>query len=180
MNYTNLIGTLFAIGAITACTTVIDPKKPTVDAQEVRPVLTQPAMIARLTDRKSKGLYIYEVTLQASQGIQTIEMISGRPWRQDSNEEHIADIGSPLPLGTYSVNPTIQDAPLSKFGGFFVSIEPNFNTPRYDLGLHHDQEFNQGGSELGTMGCLATINENDRKTLINFIASQKPEIMVVY
>lgn len=147
---------------------------------ELQAVVTQPIIVARLTDRKEKGLNVYQVYLQSPQGVQEIKMISGRPWRQDTNQENIADIGSPLPKGTYIINPVIQNAPVSKFGGFFVSIEPNFNTPRYDLGLHHDQEFSIGGLELGTMGCLATMTETDRKILINFIATQKPTTMLVY
>lgn len=141
--------------------------------------ITEPTITIQRTNEKRKGLYVYQVTLQAPGHGEIIEMVSGRPWKQDTNEEHIADVGAPIPKGTYSVNPTIIKAPTEKFGSIFIAIEPLFQTARYDLGLHHEQEFTVGGKELGTMGCLATMTESDKEKLIAFIRTYQPTTLTV-
>lgn len=140
---------------------------------------TAPTITATRTTEKRNGLYVYEVHLTANGYGEVIEMVSGRPWKQDTGEEDVADTGSPLPVGPYAILPTIQSAPAAKFGGIFIPFEPMFTTARYDLGFHHDPEFATGGPELGTMGCLATITEGDRQKLINFIRTHKPTKLVV-
>lgn len=138
-------------------------------------------IVATKTQVKKQGLYVYNVQLRQDNGtVSTIEMVSGRTHKQDSGLEHIADIGSPIPRGKYSINPNILQASQKGFGGFFIAAEPLFDTARYALGLHHEAEFNLGNTpELGTQGCLATISLEDKQTLINFVKEHKPTTLFV-
>lgn len=138
-------------------------------------------IVATKTQTLVNGLYLYDVELRADDGsTKHIKMVSGRTHKQDAGLEHIADIGSPIPRGRYLVNPVIQSAPQVGFGGFFIPVEPLFNTARYALGLHHEAEFNLGkGPELGTQGCLATISIQDKQTLIDFVKQEKPDSLFV-
>ena len=149
----------------------------TVFAQSTQPIY-RPYMVAKRTEKIEKGLRVYEVSLISSENSTTIEMISGRIEKQFTNQEDIADIGSPLPTGTYNIEP-IVNAPKEKFGGFFIPITPLFNTERYALGIHHDQEFQIGGKELGTEGCLATMTEEDKQTLLDFFNTHNPTTIIV-
>lgn len=138
-------------------------------------------IVAVKSQDKVQGLYVYNVQLRSDNGsTTTIQMVSGRTHKQDAGLEHIADIGSPIPKGNYSITPSINPAPEKGFGGFFIPIEPLFNTARYALGLHHEAEFQQGvGPELGTEGCLATISTQDKQTLIDFVKKEKPDSLFV-
>lgn len=173
MDCTVLFATTLIMGSIAGCTNVV-PQEPTVLERKVE----EPAIVATLTENVTKGLRIYDVTLQSPDGSVSIQMVSGRPNRQFTDQEHIADIGSPLPKGVYTIG-NIVEAPVEKFGGFFIPIEPTFQTARYALGLHHDQEFIVGGEELGTEGCLATMTLEDRQLLLNFFKAYNPTTITV-
>lgn len=185
MDFMNIAG-LLTVCALTGCSAKTEPTPIVVPPTSeecvfdcVKDTIAEPQVIVTRTDEKRKGLYVYQVTLQAPGHGEIIEMVSGRPWKQDTNEETIADIGAPLPSGEYQINPTIIDAPQAKFGGIFIPFEPLFQTTRYDLGFHYDPEFATGGKELGTMGCLATMTAADRDVLINFVRTYQPTRLTV-
>ncbi len=185
MNFMN-IAALLTICALTGCSANTEPVPIAVPPAPkecvfdcAKDAIVEPQIVVTRTDEKRKGLYVYQVVLQAPGYGEMIEMISGRPWKQDSKEEAIADIGAPLPKGEYQITPIVTTAPRLKFGGIFIAFEPLFQTARYDLGFHHDPEFATGGKELGTMGCLATMTEADRNKLINFIRTYQPTQLTV-
>jgi hypothetical protein len=68
-----------------------------------------------------------------------------------------------LPSGEYLAKgfESTDDPAMSRFGrGFYIRLEPQFETDRTDLLIHFD------GGALGTLGCIALLPQDTKTDLI--------------
>lgn len=101
-----------------------------------------------------------------------VEALIGRANRQELNR-HTAGNKSPLPRGTYTITrteisgPPFSDPELGR--GYWIPVEPIFNTNRSALGIHQDPSWGKLNGESGTSGCIGVRTPEDTTRIVNWI-----------
>jgi len=109
---------------------------------------------------------------QNGQILATLPALSGRANRQALNR-HTSGNKSPLPPGRYSIGRYgIERGPFAdpELGtGYWIPIQPLFNTGRSDLGFHQDPSWGKTNGESGTSGCIGLESAAATEELVTWI-----------
>ena len=120
-------------------------------------------------------------TLEAySEGklMHSFNAVTGRAYTQTRNRDQ-SGTEAPLPDGNYSVSSTTIPGASAEVGEIFLPVYPQFQTGRSALGIHYDPSFNKSNGEDGTAGCIALTNKKNRDAINQFVASHKPQLLIV-
>ena len=120
-------------------------------------------------------------TLEAySEGklMHSFNAVTGRAYTQTRNRDQ-SGTEAPLPDGKYSVSSTTITGASAEVGEIFLPVYPQFQTGRSALGIHYDPSFNKSNGEDGTAGCIALTNKKNRDAINQFVASHKPQLLIV-
>jgi hypothetical protein len=109
---------------------------------------------------------------------QSFKAVSGTATTQDRNRDR-ANTFAPLPDGLYKVNGGILPSNLPEVGRTFISIYPQFETGRTDLGIHQDPSFNKRNGSDGTAGCIGLTTVADRDAVNSFVTKYQPRNLIV-
>jgi hypothetical protein len=86
---------------------------------------------------------------------------------------------APLPDGLYRVSDVIVPGAVPEVGKTFISIYPQFETGRSDLGIHVDPSFNKRNGSDGTSGCIGLTTSADRDAVNEFVTKYHPHNLAV-
>lgn len=130
-----------------------------------------------MTNQQKNPIYLLRVYHQG-QLLYTFETVSGRYFTQNRNRNQ-AGTEAPLPDGNYRISSHTVPGTLVEVGGRFLPVYPQFSTGRSALGIHYDPSYNKGNGEDGTAGCIGLSSRGYFSTLVTFIETYKPQLLVV-
>jgi hypothetical protein len=108
----------------------------------------------------------------------SFKAVSGTATTQDRDRDS-ANTFAPLPDGLYKVNGGILPSNIPEVGKTFISIYPQFETDRTDLGIHQDPSYNKRNGHDGTAGCIGLTSAADRDAVNNFVTKYQPRNLIV-
>jgi hypothetical protein len=116
---------------------------------------------------------IWEVQLVVNDKVvDKADALIGRAYRQTANR-HTAGNKSPLPVGNYQIiQSEIASAPFPEVElgkGYWIPINPLFNTGRSALGIHQDPSWGKLNGESGTSGCIGLKTKEDTFKIMDWI-----------
>jgi hypothetical protein len=127
----------------------------------------------------SQGNPIY--TLEAyvnGRKYKSFKAVSGTATTQD-RDRNKANTFAPLPDGLYKVSNVVIPSNIPEVGKTFISIYPQFETERTDLGIHQDPSYNKNNQHDGTAGCIGLTTAADRDAINSFISKYHPRNLIV-
>ncbi len=130
-----------------------------------------------MTNQQNNPIYLLKVYHQG-QLLYTFQTVSGRHFTQKRNR-HQAGTEAPLPDGNYRISSHSVPGTLVEVGGRFLPVYPRFSTGRSALGIHYDPSYNKNNGEDGTAGCIGLSSRQNFATLLSFVRSHKPQLLIV-
>ncbi len=130
-----------------------------------------------MTNRQKNPIYLLRVYHQGKL-LYTFETVAGRYFTQNRNR-HQAGTEAPLPDGNYRISGHSVPGTLAEVGGRFLPVYPQFSTGRSALGIHYDPSYNKSNGEDGTAGCIGLSSRQHFATLLSFVETYKPQLLIV-